>query len=558
MRNYGSIKLSPCGTRWIIERAEPHVSIRMKQIFPKIAKAAVPPYRLTRSIILDSDLEWFMSRYPLEISDADARAISKGAKEFRNQQAELEKILLPDYRPDMFTGLKEGQEIRLYQQQAIEILRRKGALLLGDEGGLGKTYTAAGFLCAEPMALPAAVVCDPHMQAQWKEKTEAFTNLRVHVIKKTQPYDLPEADVYVFRISQVHGWADIFATGLFRSAIFDEPQSLRTGAGTNKGMACKTLANSVSYRMGLTATPIYNYGDEMFNIMQFIDDSALGTRDEFYREWCTPIGGKYRITDPKALGTYLREGHIMLRRVKSDVGLQLPKVSKIVEQVEYDQKAVQGVEELARTLAIKATTGTFMERGMAARELDVMMRQVTGVSKAKQVALFVRLLVEAGESVVLWGWHREVYEIWNAELKDLAPAMYTGSETAGQKEKEKARFMQGETKILIMSLRSGAGIDELQHVCSTGVFGELDWSPGIHQQCIWRLDREGQQKPVMAFFLVTDDGSDPPMLDVLGIKASEAAQIVDPYIGVQVVENDTTHLRRLVERYLKQKQGELL
>src|SRR3546814_18963606 len=85
--------------------------------------------------------------------------------------------------------------------------------------------------------------------------------------------------------------------------------------------------------------------------------------------------------------------------------------------------------------------------------------------------------------------------------------MYTGSETTGQKDREKQRFLDGDTDVLIMSLRSGAGVDGLQHRCSTGVFGELDWSPGIHQQCIWRLDRAGQQNPVTAFFLVAHDGT---------------------------------------------------
>jgi len=305
--------------------------------------------------------------------------------------------------------------------------------------------------------------------------------------------------------------------------------------------------------MGLTATPIYNYGDEMWHIMQFIDEAALGSWDEFSREWCHVVGSKWRITDPKALGTYMREQHVLLRRTKADVGLQLPKVSRIVEHIDYDQKAVAAVDDMARMLAIKATSGSFIERGSAARDLDVMMRQTTGVAKAKSVAMFARLLVEAGEPVIIWGWHREVYEIWNKELSDLNPAMYTGSETAGKKDKELQRFLNKETDILFMSLRSGAGVDEIQHRCSTGIFGELDWSPGIHQQCIWRLDREGQQNPVTAFFLVTDDGSDPPMMDVLGIKSSEASQIIDPYLGVQVVDTDTTHLRRLVERYLSTK-----
>jgi len=555
-RTYGSIALSSDQTQWIIQRAEPHVSIRLKQLFPSIPKAAVPPYFLPHNLVTDTDLHWFMRRYPLKISTLDRKMLAQGHASFLRQQGEMERILMPDYAPDGSAQLREGQQLRPYQWQAIEVLRRRKRLLLGDEGGLGKTYTAAGFLVTEPAALPAAVVCDAHMQRQWKEKIEAFTHLRVHLINKGRPYELPLADVYVYRVSQVGGWSDFFATGYFKSVTYDEPQSLRTGSATAKGAACKILSAHTTYHLGLTATPIYNYGDEMWHIMQFIDDSALGQWPEFEREWCHAIGnGKFRIADPKALGTYLREQYAMLRRLKGDVGQQLPKVSRIVEHINYDEKTVSAVEDLARALAIKATTASFVERGSAARELDIMMRQTTGVAKAKTAAAFARLMVEAGEAVVLWGWHREVYEIWNRELADLKPAMYTGSETARRKEAAKARFLSGKTDLLIMSLRSGAGVDGLQHRCCTGIFGELDWSPGIHQQCIWRLDREGQTSPVTAFFLVTDNGSDPPIMDVLGIKASEAQHIVDPHLGVEVKENDISHLRRLVERYLDRKTG---
>ena len=219
----------------------------------------------------------------------------------------------------------------------------------------------------------------------------------------------------------------------------------------------------------------------------------------------------------------------------------------------HDAAAVQSIEDLAQKLAIRATTGTFVERGQAARELDMMVRQATGVSKAKAVAQFVRLMVEAGEAVLLVGWHRAVYDIWLEEMADFKPAMYTGSESASQKDREKERFLSGETNVLIMSLRSGAGLglDGLQARCSVLVIGELDWSPGIHQQIIWRLDREGQEQPVTAFFLVSEEGSDPPIMDVLGIKASEAHRIVDPHLGVQKAEDDMSNLRRLVDRYLK-------
>lgn len=547
MRTFGELKLIDEGKRWEISRLEPHVAIRFKQLFPRVPKASAGPFHLPRDLMIASDLEWFMSRYPLKMSGEDRAALAAGKMLFNVQQAELERILLPEYVPPPILGLRDDEVIRHYQQQAIQLLRTRRSLLLGDEGGLGKTYTAAGFLCAEQGALPAAVIVDPHMQKQWRDKIKTFTHLRVHVIKQATPYDLPPADVYIFRISQISGWSDIFATDFFRAMIVDEPQSLRTGTSTAKGTAAKVLYEHTLYHLGLTATPIYNYGVEMWNVMQFIDDTVLGSYADFCREWVDNNG---RIIDPKALGTYLREQHVMLRRLKADVGLELPKVSRIIEYVDYDAKAVQSVEDLAKKLAIRASTGSFVERGQAARELDMMVRQATGISKAKAVAQFVRLMVEAGEPVLLMGWHRAVYDIWLEDLKDLRPAMYTGSETAAKKNAEKERFMSGDTDVIIMSLRSGAGVDDLQHRCSVVVFGELDWAPGIHQQVIWRLDREGQKNPVTAFFLVSDEGSDPPIMDVLGIKASEARQIVDPHLGVERVDNDMTNMQRLVERYL--------
>lgn len=180
------------------------------------------------------------------------------------------------------------------------------------------------------------------------------------------------------------------------------------------------------------------------------------------------------------------------------------------------------------------------------------MRQATGIAKARHVARFVRILVEAGERVLLAGWHREVYRIWLEEFKDLQPALYTGSETAAGKERVKQAALRGEVNPLILSLRSGAGLDGLQEQFDIVVFGELDWSPGIHHQVIGRVDRDrdGGPRQVTAIFLVTEEGSDPPMMDVLGLKASEAAGIVDPSLGVQQTHSDTSAIQRLVQRYL--------
>jgi SNF2 family DNA or RNA helicase len=152
------------------------------------------------------------------------------------------------------------------------------------------------------------------------------------------------------------------------------------------------------------------------------------------------------------------------------------------------------------------------------------------------------------------GWHRAVYDIWLRELADLNPQMYTGTESGTQKLHAKEEFLSGRSNLLIMSLRSAAGLDGLQARCSTIVFGELDWSPGVHHQCIERLSRDGQENPVMAMFLVAEDGSDPPMMGILGLKASEANQVIDPTLGVQTAYSDESRVRLIAERYLSKKE----
>jgi hypothetical protein len=61
--------------------------------------------------------------------------------------------------------------------------------------------------------------------------------------------------------------------------------------------------------MGVTNTPVYNYGDEIHNILDILAPGALGTREEFIREWGGAAGnnGKVLVTNPAALGTYLRD-----------------------------------------------------------------------------------------------------------------------------------------------------------------------------------------------------------------------------------------------------------
>ena len=546
---YGTALLK--GDRWVLCDVQPHVAMKLKVIFPRIPKTSVGPFEIPNDLAHAADLEWFMDRYPMKLDQQDRHILEVGKQAFWDSRAQVEQILKFGHVPTEYAGIREGQNLRGYQAQIVETLSRVHGLLCGDEVGLGKTYTAAA-ACLLDGALPAGIVCQPHLQQQWASVIREFTTLTVHTIKKSKPYPLPKADVYIFRSSQVLGWIDYFHNQLkFGLVAIDEIQDFRRGVESGKGMALWHMTQNAKYRLGLSATPIYNYGQEIWHVMRFLRPEVLGSIEEFSREWCSGYYENKTVKDPKALGSFLREQHAFVRRTKAEVGKEMPQVNKIIETIDYDHAEVKSIEDLARKLAIKATTGSFVERGQAARELDLLARHHTGVAKAKDVARFARMIVESGEPIILAGWHRDVYDIWLEELASLKPAMYTGTESPTQKEEAKRRFLSGETDVLIMSLRSGAGLDGLQYRCSTVLVGELDWSPGVHHQLIGRLDREGQTLPVTAIFLVVNEGSDPPMMEMLGLKASQASNIVDPLLGVQTVRSDRSPLQMLVQRYLK-------
>ncbi len=538
---------------WVLEAVEPHVSIRLKQLFPRIPKTATPPYQLPNDPTTAADIDWFTSRYAMQVDPGHLATLKARRELFERSIAEREAILLPDWRPPAETpGLRDGQVARPYQHQAVHLLMSRQALLLGDVGGLGKTYVG-GLACLQPGTLPAAIVVEAHLQRQWAQKLEAFTTLKTYMVKGTMPQreKLPETDVYIWRYSQVAGWTNIFEKKKFSLVIFDEIQKLRTGPTSAMGVGAMALAKQAQYRLGLTGSPIYGYGAEIYTILRYIDDKVLGSAGDFHREWLSD--GKH-LKDAKALGTFLREQHVYLRRTKEDVGQQMPAVNRVVQTVEHNQADIDAVEAVARQLALRVLEGSFTERGEAARELDWRLRQATGISKARSVAAYVRLLLENDQPVLLAGWHREVYSIWLQELAEFKPLLYTGSESAAGKERAKQAAMSGQTNLIIISLRSGAGLDGLQHRFSDIVIGELDWSPGVHQQLIWRLDREGQPNPVTAHFLVSEDGSDPVIISKLGIKASEACGVNDPHLGLEEVKTDTSNMVELARRYLNKHQ----
>jgi SNF2 family DNA or RNA helicase len=543
---------------WLVTDLKPHVSMCFKDMFKGIPFGSVPPFFLRDRPSIVADLDWFMQRYPMTLSEAAETKLAEGLSAYRDHLAKIEAIKCEGYTPPLLGGFRDGEAPMPYQSRAADLLRTTGRLLLLDDVGLGKTVSALAAI-ADGWGLPAAVVVQPHLSAQWVvQYIERFTHLRAVEIKDRAARALQVADIYVFRYSNISAWVDMVGPLGIKTVIFDEIQELRHGKATSKGIAAKSFCDAVEYRLGLTATPIYNYGSEIWNVVEYIAPGALGTWNEFLTNWCTSHGSHWIVKEPEALGAFLQDEGIALRRTNEDaeVSALLPGLSKAVIEVEWDAGAVQTDQELQRKLALRVLGGGFQDSGRAARELNMMMRHETGVAKASSVAAYVRTLAEAGEPVLVGAWHREVYDILNNRLSDLRPVMFTGTESAPAKRKARQAFMDGETNVMLMSLRAGAGLDGLQQRAAHVVYAELDWSPQVHVQFTGRLHRHGQTRPVTAHFLHVDGGSDPAIMETLGLKASQSHGILNPFGGMgEATPIDESRIKQLARMVLDREES---
>lgn len=540
MKTFGTVKIEGNS---IVIRSVPHVRATIRRLF-RSASGRGEEIRLALSASNCEAVEWLCIRYPHEGAEALAE-IEKRAFESR-----LLALACDDIRDGKLTReIPTKIPLRDYQKTAVELAIASKGLVVGDDVGLGKTAVAFGIMAAG--FSPAVVACQTHLQAQWTDEAEKFLDgVKVHVVKNLTPYDLPEHDLLICPYSKLREWGHVL-TG-YKLAAFDEAQELRKRTSA-KYQGAAALANACEVKVGLTATPVYNYGDEIFSVIDVLSEGALGTFDEFVREWAVPWGvGSYRVQDPPALHSFLHDQNLMIRRRRSEVGRELPPKTRVVQTVDYDKKRIERMNDKLVALAKTVVSGEFTERGRATRELSIKLRKVTGVAKAPAVADVVKDLVGAGEAPVVFGWHREFYAVLDSELRraGIKTVLYTGSESPKQKIAAVKDFVEGRADVFVLSLRSGAGLNGLQERASIAVFGELDWSPQVHLQGEGRLARDGQNRNVTSLFLVANGGSDPVVAHMLGIKEEQAAGIIGDEVDEAAAQVTEARGKALAEELL--------
>ena len=421
-----------------------------------------------------------------------------------------------------------------YQLQAARsaLRRMRGRAILADEVGLGKTIEA-GLILAElrlrGLADRTLVITPAGLVAQWQEELER---------KFGVPTTIPGQDVDrgVLVASLAAARRDPLKSQLTADPwdliIVDEAHRVRAPRSAS-GQLIRQLRSR--YLLLLTATPVENRLQDLYEMVSLVAPGLLGTAAQFRAAHGTaPLTTPGK--EPRNTAALRKQtAEVMIRHRRSEVSVLLPQ--RLAETVRVEPSGAERQWYADLTARVRAEGRTTMSaQRLALRSVaklagsspaaaaptlakigwdDLARRGSLLTAPAKVAVLLDRLgrFTQAGQKVLVFTAFRQTLEL----LTDQVPgaAVYHGSLPRAEKERVIATF-RDEAQVLLSTESAGEGRN-LQF-CHVMVNMDLPWNPMQIEQRLGRLHRVGQEHDVLLTNLVASGTIEEQVLHVLEAK----------------------------------------
>ena len=454
-----------------------------------------------------------------------------------------------------------------YQVRAAQFaLRRfRGRGLLCDEVGLGKTVEA-GLVLKEylmrQMVGRVLILTPPGLVEQWREELESKFGLTGFVANHDP----------AFRERGKEAWAAFprviasLATArraehrrqitqiVYDLVIVDEAHHLK-----NRSSVSWKLVNKLQkkYILLLTATPVQNSLDELYNLITILKPGQLKTPREFRKQFV--VQGDPRL--PKNRGR-LREllADVMVRHARGQVGIHLPPRRAHTVRLQLGNEERELYNDVSQFVRARMTPAADEDRAplsMAHRfTLQILQREIGSsppavrptllaladhealspyrdtllqlADRAGQVQswakgaaleklLMSQLAANVHEKLIIFTHFRATLDLLADLLRGMGVdfMLYHGGLSRKRKDDAIRRFEQ-EARVLLSTEAAGEGCN-LQF-CRTMINFDLPWNPQRIEQRVGRIHRVGQTQEVHIFNLAAEGTVEDYILDILDRK----------------------------------------
>ena len=429
-----------------------------------------------------------------------------------------------------------------YQKEGIRFAAKAGRAIIADEMGLGKTIQAIGtaeLLLREGFVDNILIVCPTSLKYQWKREIERFTHREVLVIeglhtRRLKQYKMPQP-YKIVSYNSVCNDLKVLRRMETDMVIMDEVQRLKNW---DTQIACAARHINSQYTVLLSGTPLENKLEELYSIVELADQFALAPYYKFRNDHilCDETG---KVIGYQNLNTIKKRlQHIMIRRRKSDVHLQLPGrmdqnlfVPMTKEQREMHEEFKSGVAALVlkwkrmhflsekdrkRLLLLLSQMRMVCDSTFI---LDQQSRYDTKIDELMNI-LDSYLVGGNGKVVVFSGWER-MTRLVAQELTQRGVRfeyLHGGIPSAKRKDLVNNFTDQPDSRVFLSTDAGSTGLN-LQ-AASLIVNLDLPWNPAVLEQRIARIYRIGQQRNIQVINLVSADSFEEQMIARLKFKSS--------------------------------------
>ena len=446
-------------------------------------------------------------------------------------------------------------ELLPYQLDGVAFAVGAGRAILADDMGLGKTIQgigAAELLAREAGISRVLIVCPASLKAQWRSEVQRFSHRDCQLVlggaaERAGQYD-NGCFFTVCNYEQV--LRDFLAIEKVRwdLVILDEGQRIKNWEAKTSRVI-KALRSP--FALVLSGTPLENRLEELYSVVEFIDDRRLGPAFRFFN--------RHRVVDEKGfvLGyrnlSELRQRlqPILLRRTRASVMSDLPqrtteivRIAPTEEQVDLHGANLRVVSSIVRKPYISEMDLLRLRKAllmcrMSANSTFLVDKEPPGHSSKLETLddLLGSLLAEEDRKLVLFSEWTTMLGLIEPLIRKRGAAYVRLDGSVPQKQRQQLvhTFQKDAQCRMFVTTNAGATGLNLQ-AANTVVNVDLPWNPAVLEQRIARAHRMGQKRPVQVYVLITEGTIEESLLTTLSAKHHLALAALDAESKVDAVD----------------------
>ncbi|MFC9930533.1 SNF2-related protein [Streptomyces sp. NPDC127190] len=438
--------------------------------------------------------------------------------------------------------------LRDYQLRGLAWLDLMTSLGLGgclaDDMGLGKTVTLIALHLTRARTEPTLVVCPASLLGNWQREITRFAPgvpvRRFHGPDRT--LDGLDGGFVLTTYGTLRSTADRLAAQPWGMIVADEAQHVKNPYSAT-AKALRTIPAPA--RVALTGTPVENNLSELWALLDWTTPGLLGPLQSFRARHARAVETG---EDPEAVERLARLVRpFLLRRKKSDPGIvpELPPKTETDHPVPLTREQAALYEAVVREsmLAIETAEG-IARRGLVLKLLGAL-KQICDhpalylkeeapagrlVHRSGKLALLDELLdtvLSEDGSALVFTQYVGMARLITAHLSARAVPvdLLHGGTPVPERERMVDRFQNGETPVLVLSLKAagtGLNLTRAGHV----IHFDRWWNPAVEEQATDRAYRIGQTQPVQVHRLVTEGTVEDRIAEMLTAKRALADAVL--------------------------------